>query len=113
MKMTKHEISIEALHDSDAGEELFPAIIVHNVSLGNRTVNGHPVAKAEIIEENGIFTARLTTDRGEEFVSGSNNRDYNAELAVLCDMFDTRPFGRPYVGRGMKPRTRNTFNQGE
>jgi hypothetical protein len=65
--------------------------IIHDVFLGwarGTKVNGRPVSKAEIIEENGIFTARLTDSSGTEYVSGSNNRDYQAELRAMKSMFD-------------------------
>jgi hypothetical protein len=65
--------------------------IIHDVFLGwarGSYVNGRMVAKAEIIEENSIFTARLTDGFGTEYVSGSNNRDYHAELMVMKSMCD-------------------------
>lgn len=65
--------------------------IIHDVTFGmarNRTVSGTPVAKAEIYEENGIFTAKITDCWGVEYVSGSNNRDYLDELQAMSSMFD-------------------------
>ena len=65
--------------------------IILDVTLAmasNRKVNGKPAVKAEIYEENGIFTAKITDCWGAEYVSGSNNRDYQAELMVLKSMFD-------------------------
>jgi hypothetical protein len=63
----------------------------HNIrSITTRTVNGRGVAKATITEQDGIFQAVVTDERGAEYASGSNSHSLAAERAVLADMLDPK-----------------------
>jgi hypothetical protein len=61
----------------------------HNIrKICQRTVNGRPVARATILETDGIYQAQITDIYGSSYVSGSNGRDLSAERQVLRDMLD-------------------------
>jgi hypothetical protein len=65
---------------------------IHSVKPGTlkRTVNGREIAKASIVEENGIYQAVITDVNGTEYVSGSNSTDLASERLVLLRMLDGR-----------------------